>query len=283
MKLKHMAIAAVLALAAAGLWISLRGGGTRAAEAAPQDGRTSVAAPDARRVVQPRRRRDRRVETERTRVAEEKPVIEISDDEFAEMDEIEKRIIQLLRDALDNNDLAFVKQAVALMKQKGSDDAGKGKRHWSAHVHASLKQAAVDALGWFGSAALEDMTDFMLDEDPDIAQSAIDQFELAMQDPTLADYDRADIIKMIAQILDDADTLDWMFMEALNARHSVGADTLAYIAQNGTTKAKEMLPEYIEMFTGEENITTVSQLENWLAENPDEPDDEEFYGPLTEE
>ena len=88
---------------------------------------------------------------------------------------------------------------------------------------------------------------------------------------------------MIAQTLDDADTLDWMFMEALNARHSVGADTLAYIAQNGTTKAKEMLPEYIEMFTGEENITTVSQLENWLAENPDEPDDEEFYGPLTEE
>ena len=61
MKLKHMAIAAVLALAAAGLWVSLRGGGTQAAEAAPQEGRTSVAAPDARRVVQPRRRRDRRV------------------------------------------------------------------------------------------------------------------------------------------------------------------------------------------------------------------------------
>ena len=283
MKLKHMAIAAVLALAAAGLWVAMRGGGTRAAEAAPQDGRASVAAPDAGKRVPPRRRRDRRVETERTRVAAEKPVIEIPDDEFAEMDEIEKRIIHLLREALDNNDLAFVKQAVALMKQKGSDDAGKGKRHWSAHVHASLKQAAVDALGWFGSSALEDMTDFIMDEDPDIAQSAIDQFELAMQDPTLADYDRADVIKMIAQTLDDADTLDWMFMEALNARHSVGADTLAYIARNGTTKAKEMLPEYIEMFTGEENITTVSQLENWLAENPDEPDDEEFYGPLTEE
>ena len=31
-------------------------------------------------------------------------------------------------------------------------------------------------------------------------------------------------------------------------------------------------------FTGEDDITTPEQLDAWLKENPDDEDDEEFYG-----
>jgi hypothetical protein len=126
----------------------------------------------------------------------------------------------------------------------------------------------------------EDLIDFMADDDADIAQSAIDHFELALQDCTLADYDRAEVIKMVSQIITDADTLDWMLTEALNARNSVAVDTLTFIAANGTQTAKEMLPDYIELLANDDEIKTVSDLQRWLEDNPDQPDDEEFYGRL---
>ena len=31
-------------------------------------------------------------------------------------------------------------------------------------------------------------------------------------------------------------------------------------------------------FTGEDDITTPEQLDKWLKDNPDDEDDEEFYG-----
>ena len=128
---------------------------------------------------------------------------------------------------------------------------------------------------------LPELLEFAGDEDPDLAQSAIDQFELAMQDVTLADYERADIVKQAARLITNEDDLDWVLTEATNARPSVGADTLLDIWKNGTEMAKEMLPTYIELFTGYDNITTEAELRTWQEEHPDPEDAEEFWGPLT--
>ena len=280
-----MAVGAAVLVVGWAVWSfrSGEGGKSDNAETLRSERRISDAKSSEKR-AEARRRRETRIHEGRNGVKrqnEEKPELEVSEEDLEEMSELEKSVLASLRDALDNKDFSRVNRAIARLKQYGLELAKARGGHWSAYVHKSLKEAAVSALDWFGSDAMAELIEFMTDEDPDIAQTAIDKFELAMQDPTLADYQRADVIKMVAQVIDDADTLDWMFAEATNARHSVGVDTFISILQNGTAKAREMVPEYTEMFTGEENITTVKQLEKWLAENPDEPDDEDFYGPMT--
>ena len=209
----------------------------------------------------------------------EKPEIRLDGEEEAGLTALEKDILKALRAALDNNDFSFVNKAVELMKEAGNmvaaNGEGKGNiKHWSVGVNKFLRQSAVEALGWFGSEALPELLEFAGDDDPDI-----DQFELAMQDVTLADYERAEIVKQAARLITNEDDLDWVLTEATNARPSVGADALLDIWENGTDMAKEMLPTYIELLTGYDNISTEADLRIWKEEHPDPDDAEEFWGP----
>lgn len=43
------------------------------------------------------------------------------------------------------------------------------------------------------------------------------------------------------------------------------------------------MPEQIEFFTGEDNLSTVEDVENWLQNNPDGPDDDDLYGGFKDE
>lgn len=74
-----------------------------------------------------------------------------------------------------------------------------------------------------------------------------------------------------------------MFMEINNMRHSVGASLLVEICLNGTETAKALMPEQIEFFTGEDNLVTVEDVEKWLENNPDGPDDDDLYGGFDDE
>jgi hypothetical protein len=228
----------------------------------------------------PRVKRERRNQPRSAHVAErlpqEKPVLAADIDE-EELDSAMREVLAQLRDALNDADLASARKAVAKLKAAGGT-ATAGMANWAKHVPKALLNAAVETLGYFGGDAIADLLDFIADDDPDVAQSAIDQLELALQDVTLGDRERAEVIKSVSAVLTDAETLDWMLSSALDARHSVGVETLAFIAEHGTPEAKEMVPSYIDLFTGGEGGTTVAEARAWLKEYPDEPDDDAFYG-----
>ena len=282
MRVKHIVVLAVIAAAVGGAAWWATSGKPKAPGHSSEGGVHAAGDPrnvDSRRVRPERRRRTRQEALQEWRDGKDKPLIDVDEEEVAKLDELEREVLKALREALDGNDFGHVRRSIALMKRMASNKAAaSGSKHWSAHLPGVLKQAAVDALDWFGPDALVDLVDFMADEDPDIAQSAIDKFELAMQDPSLADYERADVIKLVSQVIDDRETLDWMLTEATNGRNSVVADTFAFIVENGTDAAKEMVPDYTEMFTGEDGIKTAEDINNWKEANPDDPGDEEFYG-----
>ena len=234
-----------------------------------------------------RRKRTKKEAVKEWRESREKPVIEI-DERSERLSAMEKELMKALQKAIDSDDFDAVVAAIAQMKKHAmeKEQAAGGRKNgasWLSHLPASMKQAAINALSWFGSDAILELMDFMMDSDADIAQDATTQFELAMQDATLADYERAEVIKRVCSAITDTDTLDWLLITATDARHSVGVDTIIYIAENGTPEAKAMLPEYIELFTGEDGIQTPSDLKKWLDENPDDPDDEDFYGRMVDE
>ena len=64
----------------------------------------------------------------------------------------------------------------------------------------------------------------------------------------------------------------------IDMRNSVAVDTYKEIFKTGSPQIKERLVESMQDFTGEDDITTPEQLDAWLKENPDDEDDEEFYG-----
>ena len=250
----------------------------------------------SRRIREEARKRRQEMRQERLRVAgngvprredgkaeKAKPAIEISEEEKESLDELQKKILEDICTALDNDDFNAIQRAVARMRRMGMERARKaGSKDWTSFVSRALRSAAISALGWAGGDALPELAEFLADPDPELAQEAMDQFELSMQDFSLGDYAKAEIIKSVCSVITDEDMVDWMMMEAINARNSVGLSTLAYIAQNGTEAAKAKIPEYLEFFTGEE-ITTIEQAEQWYAENPDDPSvDDDLYGPISE-
>jgi hypothetical protein len=85
---------------------------------------------------------------------------------------------------------------------------------------------------------------------------------------------------MASTVLTDTDALEQIFTEIANMRNSVAANTIFTICQDGTPEAKRLIVDTMEFVTGEDNIKTVEDLERWLAEKPDGPDDEDLYGPM---
>lgn len=225
---------------------------------------------EARRAV----RQDAKVKVER-----EKPrVLELEDDEEAKLNDFSRKILEDLQAALDSENFSRVSKLVAKMLEIPPDP-----KFGKEGVAALLRRKAVEALGWFGAKALPELVGMLGDADSEIVQATFDQFSLALEDISLSDYERADIVAMAAKVLTNTDDLEMLFMEINNMRHSVGAGTLVEICLEGTPEAKALMPEAIEFFTGEDNLRTVEDVENWLAENPDGEDDDDLYGGDTDE
>lgn len=209
----------------------------------------------------------------------EKPQLLMFDDEEEKMlNDFSRKILAELQAALDAENFSEVQRLVAKMLEIPPDP-----KFGADGVATILRRSAVEALGWFGAKGLPELAGLLADPDPEISQATIDQFNLALEDITLSDYEKADIISMAARVLKDLDGLEMMFMEINDMRHSVGAGLLVDICLNGTDVAKGLMKDQIEFFTGEDNIFTVQDIEKWLQNNPDGPDDDDLYGGLKDE
>ncbi len=218
--------------------------------------------------------------TSSTKIAPKpKPVLNTSDSEFAELDDLQKEILMEIQAAIDAGEFQALRTAVEKMIAMGRRMAEKHHgKDWSAHVPALMKRNAVEALGWFGSQALPEIIGFLGDSDPETAQDAQMRLEEALQDYELSDYMLAEVLVQLMRVTTDADTIDSYYMELSRMRNSVMISTLVEIGQSGTSAAQEKLAENISFYTGDFEIETVEQAEQWLKDNPDGEDDDEFYG-----
>ena len=229
-----------------------------------------------RALRQKRREQLNDVSQEMSRV---KPEFHLEDDDYAALDDLEREIIKELQHAVDMEDFHALMTALGRMKSYGLTRAkGLGSSDWSRHVPLVMRRDAVAALGWIGTSALPELVEFLADADPDVAMDAQTQLEQALMDFELGDYDLAEVIVSLMRAVSDSSALDSYYMELSRMRNSVMISTLVAIASSGTDAAKEKLPENISFYTGDDSITTVEQAEEWLANNPDGPDDDEFYG-----
>jgi hypothetical protein len=229
--------------------------------------------PSSAKTKQERRKSAKSIKVE----PREKPkMLFLEDEEEKELTDLARKVLASLQAALDAEDFEQIKQIFEMARSAPKGSLGK----YTEGMPVALRKKMVDALGWFGAQALPEMVEYLGDDNSDVSQMALDQFVMALSDVSLGDRARAKIVVMASSVLKDPDALGQIFIEISNMRNSEAANTIYSICDSGTPEAKAMMPETIEFITGEEGITTVEGLEEWVKKNPDGADDEDLYGPI---
>lgn len=206
-------------------------------------------------------------------------VIEDADiDDLDQLSDTQRSVLDEIQSALDADDVKALRKALS----RFTASVKAGGLGGYANVPRVIRSAAVQALGWFGKDAAVDLIDFMADADEEISSDAFDQFELALQDVDMSDYDRAAIVKATARALTDPDRIDMLLMSLNDMRNSVKAETAIDILTYGTDPVKEALREELPT-QFDEDVDSPDAIRKWAAMNPDDPDDESFYNPSSVE
>lgn len=202
-----------------------------------------------------------------------KPSMKLADEEYDSLSAEMKDLINKLQDALDNDDakaVSKIAEQILVTQRKKGDDA----------VPPFVREKTVEAIGFFLPGLLADLVGFMADSDPDVLQDVMDKFSESIDDPDLGDRELSSILMSVGKVLSDEDGIDSLFLAIeSDMRNSIAVKTYLALWENGTQEIKDRIVESISDFTGEDEITTPDKLKEWLNENPDDEDDEDFYGP----
>ncbi len=199
-------------------------------------------------------------------------------DDEDQLTEVQRSVLDDIQKALDADDFKALKKALSRFTAKAS----RGGLGGYANVPRVVRSAAVQALGWFGGKAAVDLVDFMADSDEDISSDAFNQFEMALQDAEMSDYERSVIVKTTSKALVESERIDTLLSTLDDMRNSVKGDTVIAILTEGSEQSKAAMQEQMEFYL-DDGVKTVDDVKKWLAENPDDPDDNEFYGGSKEE
>ena len=230
------------------------------------------------------RRNDRAKRAEHIRTQDEAksakpPRLMESIDPDEDLDSEMRNVIAELQDALDANKKDSVIKIVQQLQHRMAIFGGKASAAGAdGKLPKSIKLMALDALGWIGGKGVAEVAGFLADENPEVVQSAIEKYEMAMSDISLSDRERAVLLVQASKIIDDADAMNMMMFELCNMRHSVAVNCIKQVMAQGSEASKSVLPENVEFYTGEGSLNTPEKLDEWLIHNPDDEFDEDFYG-----
>lgn len=193
------------------------------------------------------------------KLVNEKPRLDLSDDEESKRTPEEKRLAANIEKALDDEDFELAKQCVAA--------ATKCK-------DVEIRQAMVDTLGWFGEKALPELTQFLADADEDVAQSAMDEWDSAVS-AVEDDGDKVVMVELAMQVVANEDFLESISGEYIGTDEKLSVESLLRVIEGGGTKQGiAKAKETYEFVTGEEFVDRAA-AEKWIAEEYQPPEQDE--------
>lgn len=134
-----------------------------------------------------------------------------------------------------------------------------------------VRQAMVDALGWFGAEALPQLTVFIGDADEDVAESARNNWEEAVstieKEPV-----KASVVELAMITVRDEDFLESVSGEYIGMDEKVAVESLLRVIEGQATPLGiEKAKETYEFVTGEEFVSR-EEAERWLREEYEPPE-----------
>jgi len=197
------------------------------------------------------------------------------EDDERELNELEKAVRKQIQEALDSKKLYALRKAIALFYAPAEKGGLEGR------VPKELRLQAIEALGWFRPDTAADLLSFMADADEEVVEDAFTKFEMELDDSSLGDRERSEILVQVMKALTDSERIDSLMSNLNNMRNSVKVDTIQKICKTGSSQAKEMMLEQLGFYT-DADVETLDDLQKWQSANPDDETDEEFYGPSKE-
>lgn len=139
-------------------------------------------------------------------------------------------------------------------------------------TNAEIRQSYVDALGFFGSKALAELTPFLADPDEDVRESAQNEWSMAVSDVE-NDGEKISIVEMAMAVVSDEDFLEEISGEYIGIDEKLAVESLAQIISNGRSKAGvAKAKETYEFVTGDE-WQGADEAARWIAEEYEPPED----------
>jgi len=170
----------------------------------------------------------------------------------------DRKLVLSVQDALDENNFSAVARTA---------------RHALESTNPVVREAAVEALGWFGAEALPDLTPLMADVDDNVAETATAQWELA-----LGEIDdsatRAAIAEATMRVIKNKETLQSIVCEITKQDDDFTIlESLVSLIEDSNAVCAEVAREEYETVTGEE-WTDIDTANAWLEQNYDPPQEE---------
>ena len=185
------------------------------------------------------------------------PAADVDDDEDVNDSRTpeEKALAERIEKALDDEDL---KAAIAC-----ADAAQKCRV-------VEIRQAMVDALGWFGEKALPELMPFLADADEDVRESAKDKWSMAVS--SIEDEGvKIGIVELAMGILTDEDALEEISSEYIGVDEKLAVESLSrIITSSGSKEGVAKAMESYEFVTGEA-WTDKEAAKRWIVEEYEPP------------
>lgn len=209
--------------------------------------------------------------------------IDVDDDDAVDENGVKltremRLILAEIQDCMDNDDrkgLSKVCEKISSIQHSRGYDA----------VPASIRAKAVEALGLFLPATLADLVSFMADSDPEVQSSVFDQIDNLLNDTTIGDRELSDMFASLSKVITDEDAINSMVLSIeSNMRNSIRVSTCKTILESGTdamvSRLRESIAEMLEVEIDElpqSKEALKDMMNEWLENNPDGEDDEDFY------
>lgn len=274
-------LAGAVIVGVASAWLVL-GTGSESPRSKGETYRLSVKKAADEKKAKPRRPNPKKVQQKRmVSIAKpDPPKFEIGDSEEAKLTAAQAKLLAEIRAALQAENK---KEIIRLIRKLQAMD------EWPDGIPKPIKLASLKALGWCGAVAIPELLGFLGDADNSIVSTAGSYWEDAIAecdhdvDRTLSDgtFEEgiATHVKNAAKVITDAEVMDSVLDEICSGmRHSVAVETIKEILSSGNDLAKQKVKTVIENLTDDETIQTAEQLDAWLKNNPDDPDDKFMYG-----
>ena len=168
----------------------------------------------------------------------------------------DQKIMAAAAAAIENDDLEAARRIAALALNSGNKE---------------LREAVVDALGWFGAPAMAELTPFMADPDDGVADAAASHRKDALQEID-DDGTKAGVIEVSAKAIMNKDILEDVANELIGIDEVAAVQVVVNMIESGGDKADVALDVY-NSITGED-WSDIDAAETWLQENYDFDDED---------
>lgn len=164
-------------------------------------------------------------------------IVELKDLLKDELTPVERKMVEALDAALEKEDARSVRALVREARKIGNSE---------------VRKTAVSAAGWIGEEAMSELEEFMADDDQEIAQEALWQWELALQECE----DEAKKLEMLKGVLlktKDEGTCDYLSIHLITCENTdLALKTVENLISSDNSACKEPAKEAYEWITGRE-------------------------------